>query len=48
VAECKRLGFTKCIVPAQNLRHNKISIEGIEVIGVKNIGEAFKFTFSDK
>lgn len=45
VAECKRLGFDKCVVPAQNLRHNQVNIDGIEVIGVKNIGETFKAVF---
>ncbi len=41
VAEAQRLGFTKCIVPYNNLKHVK-DCAGIEVIGVKNVRDAYE------
>ncbi len=40
VKEAKRLGFTKCIVPVQSLC-SITETSGIEVVGVKNIKQAF-------
>ena len=39
VAEAKKLGFEKCIVPEVSLDSVK-SIHGIKIIGVKSINEA--------
>ena len=39
VAEAKKLGFEKCIVPEVSLDSVK-SIGGIKIIGVKSINEA--------
>lgn len=42
VSEAKKLGFQTCIVPAVAVEAVK-SIEGIEIVGVKNISEAVQF-----
>lgn len=42
VSEAKKLGFQTCIVPAVSVEAVK-SIEGIEIVGVKNISEAVQF-----
>ncbi len=44
VLEAKRLGLKKCIMPLQNLKslQNNHKLEGIELIGVKNVREAFE------
>ncbi len=43
IRECQRLGFKKCIVPRQNLKNlSKADFTEIEIIGVKNIREAFE------
>lgn len=40
IAEAKRLGFKKCIIPVNNLKKLEMQqFSGIEVIGVKTIGE---------
>jgi DNA repair protein RadA/Sms len=39
VLEAKKLGFKRCILPEVSVRTLK-KIEGIELIGVKNINEA--------
>ncbi len=41
VAEAARLGFKKCILPYNNLKSLQDDIGDIEVIGVKNVREAF-------
>ena len=42
IAEAKRLGFKKCIIPVNNLKKLEMQqFSGIEVIGVKTIGEVF-------
>jgi DNA repair protein RadA/Sms len=38
IREAMKLGFTRCVVPAPNLEHIK-PIRGIEVVGIKEIGE---------
>ena len=39
LSEVQRLGFTKCLIPAQN--HGKVTApEGLQLIGVRNIREA--------
>ncbi len=43
IRECQRLGFKKCIVPRQNLKGlTKADFPDIEIIGVRNIREAFE------
>ena len=39
VAEAKKLGFETCILPEVSLKMVK-GIQGIKLIGVKNIGDA--------
>ncbi len=41
VAEAKKLGFETCILPAVSLKMVK-AIEGIRLVGVKNIGDAVR------
>lgn len=42
VNEASRLGFTRCVIPYHNLKSiDQKQIEGIELIGVKNIRDAF-------
>ncbi len=41
IKEAARLGFTKCIIPAYNLKNLKGKAEGIEVLGAKYIRQAF-------
>ncbi len=43
IKESERLGFKRCIIPRQNIKKlNKTSFTDIEVIGVRNIREAFE------
>ena len=42
IKEAERLGFTKCIIPATNLKTLKNFRTNIEVIGVKNVRQAFE------
>lgn len=42
VAEAARLGFKRCILPYNNLKGLQETIPGIEVMGVKNIREAYE------
>ena len=43
IKESERLGFKRCIIPRQNMKKlNKLSFTDIEVIGVRNIREAFE------
>lgn len=43
IRECERLGFKRCIIPRQNIKKlNKNDFKEIEVIGVRNIREAFE------
>jgi DNA repair protein RadA/Sms len=43
IRECERLGFKRCIIPRQNIKKlNKNDFKDIEVIGVRNIREAFE------
>ena len=41
IAEAARLGFTRCVVPSHNLK-SLSKREGIQIIGAKNIREAFE------
>lgn len=41
IKEAARLGFTKCIIPAYNLKNLKSNNKGIEVLGAKYIRQAF-------
>ncbi len=42
VREAQRLGFTKCIIPAYNMKNLINKPDGIEIIGVKYIRQAFE------
>ncbi|MBE6746254.1 MAG: DNA repair protein RadA [Ruminococcaceae bacterium] len=43
ITEAARLGFTKCIIPRQNLRNiSKKTLDMVEVIGVTNVRRAFE------
>ena len=43
IKESERLGFKRCIIPRQNMKKlNKSSFTDIEVIGVRNVREAFE------
>lgn len=43
IRECERLGFKKCIIPRQNIKKlDRTSFKEIEIIGVRNIREAFE------
>lgn len=42
IKEAERLGFTKCIIPASNLKGLKNFKTNIEVIGVKYVRQAFE------
>ena len=43
IRECERLGFKRCIIPRQNMKGlSKNDFADIEVIGVRNIREAFE------
>lgn len=41
VAEAKRLGFTRCILPAVSVKSVK-DVNGIEILGVKTVNEAMQ------
>jgi DNA repair protein RadA/Sms len=43
-AEMKKMGFTRCLVPRNNLERMAI-VKGFELIGVKNISEAMEVLF---
>lgn len=43
IRECERLGFKKCIIPRQNIKNlSKNDFKDIEIIGVRNVREAFE------
>lgn len=43
IRECERLGFKRCIIPRQNIKGlSKADFKDIEIIGVRNIREAFE------
>lgn len=44
VAECKKMGFKRCLIPENNLKRT-LDIQGIEVVGVNNVAEAMEFLF---
>lgn len=46
ISEAKRLGFKKCIIPYHNLKRLNTNYEGIEIIGAKNVREAFSAAIS--
>jgi DNA repair protein RadA/Sms len=45
--EAARLGFKRCILPYNNLKTLGESIDGIEIIGVRNIRQAFEAITND-
>jgi DNA repair protein RadA/Sms len=40
IREASKLGFTRCVLPAGNLKH--LSAEGIELVGVRTVSEALE------
>jgi len=44
VLEAKKLGFTKCIIPKVSLKEVE-EIEGIEIVGVRNLSELSKILY---
>ncbi len=46
VIEAKRLGYKRCLIPSENTEEGSI-IEGIDVIGVKNIEETLSYLNGD-
>lgn len=42
ISEAVRLGFTKCILPFHSLKQVNVKGNGIQLIGVKNVREAFE------
>ncbi len=48
IKESERLGFKRCIIPRQNMKKlNKNSFTDIEVIGVRNVREAFEVAINE-
>ena len=48
IKESERLGFKRCIIPRQNMKKlNKASFTDIEVIGVRNVREAFEIAIEN-
>ncbi len=45
ISEAKKMGFTKCVIPASNAKRTTQS-EGIEVAGILNLSEALTAIFS--
>lgn len=41
ISEANRLGFRRCVLPYQSLKHIARRYEPIELVGVKNVREAF-------
>ena len=44
VAECKKMGFKRCLIPENNLKRTT-EISGIEVVGAGTVEEAMSFLF---
>lgn len=45
ITEAKSLGFKTVIAPDANVKRLKSSLEGIKIIGISNVGEAFHHLF---
>ncbi|MBR4868103.1 MAG: DNA repair protein RadA, partial [Clostridia bacterium] len=41
ISEVHRLGFKRCILPYNNCKNLQEGIDGIEIIGVKSVREAY-------
>ncbi len=44
IAESKKMGFTRCLLPESNLKRTA-GIKGIEVVGIKTVSEAMESLF---
>jgi DNA repair protein RadA/Sms len=44
IAECKKMGFARCIIPENNLKRAG-DVSGIEIVGVKNLVQAMECLF---
>jgi DNA repair protein RadA/Sms len=47
IAEAKKLGFTRAVVPKRNANDSDVPA-GIEVVGIKNIGELIEALFGNR
>lgn len=45
IAEARKMGFTKCIVPVSNAKR-AVQVNGIEVVGVASLAEALRSIFT--
>ena len=44
IAECKKMGFKRCLIPQSNLKRAG-KVDGIDVKGIKNVAEAMEYLF---
>jgi DNA repair protein RadA/Sms len=44
VAEVKKMGFTRCLVPDGNMKRIR-NLDGIELTGIKTVSEAVEMLF---
>ena len=44
IAECRKMGFTRCLVPEGN-RKRLADMDGLEIVGVKAVDEAIESLF---
>jgi DNA repair protein RadA/Sms len=44
VAECKKMGFTRCVIPENNLKRAG-DLSDIEIVGVKTLSQAMDCLF---
>ena len=44
IAETKKMGFNRCVLPQSNLKRT-IGMKGIELVGVSNVSEAMEALF---
>jgi DNA repair protein RadA/Sms len=44
VAEIKKMGFTRCLVPESNLKRMS-PVKGIELVGIKTVSDAVEYLF---
>ncbi|MBU4316378.1 MAG: DNA repair protein RadA [Proteobacteria bacterium] len=44
IAECKKMGFNRCLIPHSNVKRAG-KVKGIEVVGIKNVSTAMEILF---
>jgi DNA repair protein RadA/Sms len=45
IAEAKKMGFTRCLIPKSNLKRSTVETIGIELIGINTVSEAVEVLF---